>query len=65
MKPIDWDIRREGRIWSHEESNQRTSQAPEKRVSGTCPDPRVTTLGWSEWVTDPRRARPDGGLRCQ
>jgi len=30
MKPIDWDIRREGRIWSHEESNQRTSQAPEK-----------------------------------
>jgi dihydropteroate synthase len=30
MKPIQWDIRREGRIWSHEESNQRTSQAPEK-----------------------------------
>ncbi len=30
MKSIEWDIRREGRIWSHEESNQRTSQAPEK-----------------------------------
>ncbi len=30
MKPIDWDIRREGRRWSHEESDQRTYHAPEK-----------------------------------
>src|SRR5271165_4309522 len=30
MKPIDWDIRREGRLWSHEESDQRSYQAPEK-----------------------------------
>jgi hypothetical protein len=30
MKPIDWDIRREGRRWSHEEFDQRTYQAPEK-----------------------------------
>jgi hypothetical protein len=30
MKPIAWDIRREGRRWSHEEFDQRTSQAPEK-----------------------------------
>jgi hypothetical protein len=30
MKPINWDIRREGRRWSHEEFDQRTSQAPEK-----------------------------------
>jgi hypothetical protein len=30
MKPIEWDIRREGRPWSHEEFDQRTFQAPEK-----------------------------------
>jgi hypothetical protein len=30
MKSIDWDIRREGRRWSHEEFDQRTFQAPEK-----------------------------------
>lgn len=30
MKPIEWDIRREGRRWSHKESDQRCSQAPEK-----------------------------------
>ena len=30
MEPIDWDIRREGRRWSHEESDQRTYEAPEK-----------------------------------
>jgi hypothetical protein len=30
MKPIDWDIRREGRRWSHEEFDQRLCQAPEK-----------------------------------
>ena len=30
MKPIDWDIRREGRLWSHEEFDQRIYQAPEK-----------------------------------
>jgi hypothetical protein len=30
MKPIAWDIRREGRRWSHEEFEQRLYQAPEK-----------------------------------
>jgi hypothetical protein len=30
MKPIDWDIRREGRHWSHEEFDERIYQAPEK-----------------------------------
>jgi hypothetical protein len=30
MKPIDWDIRREGRQWSHDEFDQRLYQAPEK-----------------------------------
>ena len=30
MEPIEWDIRREGRRWSHEESDQRTYQAAEK-----------------------------------
>ncbi len=30
MKPIDWDIRRTGRLWSHEEFDQRIYQAPEK-----------------------------------
>ena len=30
MKPIEWDIRREGRRWSHEEFDQRYYQAPEK-----------------------------------
>ena len=30
MKPIDWDIRRKGRRWSHEEFDQRIYQAPEK-----------------------------------
>ena len=29
-KPIDWDIRREGRRWSEEEFDQRIYQAPEK-----------------------------------
>src|SRR5262245_22518997 len=30
MKAPDWDIRREGRRWSHEEFDRRTDQAPEK-----------------------------------
>ena len=30
MKPIVWDIRREGRQWSNEEFDQRLDQAPEK-----------------------------------
>ena len=30
MKPIDWDIRREGRLWSDEEFDERIYQAPEK-----------------------------------
>jgi hypothetical protein len=29
MKPIDWDIRREGRPWSHDEFDQRIYEAPE------------------------------------
>jgi hypothetical protein len=30
MKPLNWDIRRKGRLWSHEEFDERISQAPEK-----------------------------------
>ena len=30
MKSIDWDIRREGRLWSHGEFDKRIYQAPEK-----------------------------------
>ena len=30
MNPIEWDIRREGRLWSHEEFDERINQAPEK-----------------------------------
>jgi hypothetical protein len=30
LKPIDRDIRREGRRWSHEEFDQRIYHAPEK-----------------------------------
>jgi hypothetical protein len=30
MKPIDWDIRREGRLWSHEEFDEQINQAPDK-----------------------------------
>jgi hypothetical protein len=30
MKPIDWDIRREGRRWSHDEFDRRIYEAPEK-----------------------------------
>ena len=30
MKPIEWDIRREGRLWSHEELDERINQVPEK-----------------------------------
>ena len=28
--PTEWDIHREGRIWSHEEFNRRIYRAPEK-----------------------------------
>jgi len=30
MKPIEWDIRREGRRWSHEEFDRRIYEAPEQ-----------------------------------
>ena len=30
MKPIDWDIGREGRLWSDEEFEERIGQSPEK-----------------------------------
>ena len=30
MEPLNWDIRRKGRLWSHEEFDERISQAPEK-----------------------------------
>jgi hypothetical protein len=30
MMPIEWDIRREGHRWSHEEFDKRINQAPEK-----------------------------------
>ena len=28
--PTEWDIRRKGRVWSHEEFERRIYQAPEK-----------------------------------
>src|ERR1043166_2005047 len=30
VKPLNWDIRRKGRLWSHEEFDERCYQAPEK-----------------------------------
>jgi hypothetical protein len=30
MKPIAWDIRRKGRLWSNEEFDLRIDQAPDK-----------------------------------
>jgi hypothetical protein len=30
MKPVNWDIRREGRLWSDEEFEERIGEAPEK-----------------------------------
>jgi hypothetical protein len=30
FNPKEWDIRREGRVWSHEEFDRRIYQAPEK-----------------------------------
>lgn len=30
MSPMEWDIRREGRRWTREESERRMRQAPEK-----------------------------------
>jgi hypothetical protein len=30
MKSLEWDIRRGGRCWSHEEIDQRTAVVPEK-----------------------------------
>ena len=49
MKPIEWDIRREGRRWSHEEFEQRLYQAPEKieYVNGILASDRqrLTVLG--------------------
>jgi hypothetical protein len=30
MKPIEWDIRRKGRLWSNEEFELRIDQGPEK-----------------------------------
>ena len=30
MKAIHWDIRRDGRLWSHEEFDERINQAPDK-----------------------------------
>ena len=46
--PAEWDIRREGRVWSHEEFNRRIYQAPEKiEYTGgifTYEDERLTVL---------------------
>jgi hypothetical protein len=30
FEPTEWDIGREGRVWTHEEFNRRIYQAPEK-----------------------------------
>ena len=46
--PTEWDIHREGRVWSHEEFNRRINQAPEKiEYTGgifTYEDERLTVL---------------------
>ena len=46
--PAEWDIRREGRVWSHEEFERRIYQAPEKiEYTGgifTYEDERLTVL---------------------
>ena len=46
--PTEWDIQREGRVWSHEEFNRRIYQAPEKiEYTGgifTYEDERLTVL---------------------
>jgi hypothetical protein len=46
--PREWDIRREGRVWSHEEFERRIYQAPEKiEYTGgifTYEDERLTVL---------------------
>ena len=46
--PQEWDIRREGRVWSHDEFNRRIEQAPEKiEYTGgifTYEDERLTVL---------------------
>jgi hypothetical protein len=46
--PTEWDIHREGRVWSHEEFNRRIYQAPEKiEYTGgifTYEDERLTVL---------------------
>ena len=46
--PTEWDIHREGRVWSHEEFNRRIYQAPEKiEFTGgifTYEDERLTVL---------------------
>ncbi|HYJ86202.1 MAG TPA: hypothetical protein VEW46_09120 [Pyrinomonadaceae bacterium] len=46
--PREWDIQREGRVWSHEEFERRIDQAPEKiEYTGgifTYEDERLTVL---------------------
>jgi hypothetical protein len=46
--PAEWDIRREGHVWSHEEFERRIYQAPEKiEYTGgifTYADERLTVL---------------------
>ncbi|HSS19751.1 MAG TPA: hypothetical protein VLL54_06730 [Pyrinomonadaceae bacterium] len=48
FNPSEWDIRREGRVWSHEEFERRIYQAPEKiEYTGgifTYEDERLTVL---------------------
>ena len=52
--PREWDIRREGRVWSHEEFNRRIDQAPEKiEYTGgifTYEDERLTVLAMDHLV---------------
>lgn len=46
--PREWDIRREGRVWRHDEFNRRVYQGPEKiEYTGgifTYEDERLTVL---------------------
>ena len=59
MKPIDWDIRREGRLWSHEEFDQRIYRSFAKTLpTVVLPDPvtpiKTTIIYSASWFRHPR-----------
>ena len=48
MKPIEWDIRREGRLWSHEEFDERIYNGPRRSNTWMGSSP-ATGSGSSSW----------------